>query len=370
VRLLALAWGAILCALASAAHADEKQITVYRKGPPLRFDQDAGAELKEVILETYDCRSGKLVSQERIETYYHLSEDGEILTPSALCPDCERSFRIEKRGEKFFFLGIRERPAPPEAPTGREPQGGAAGTAGAPSTAAPPEAGREPPRAPPPTPAEAASLLEEKVKKISAAIVKVDPAKAGSASVRSKIITDELTTSLQGFGPPELEKIAGFVTGDGSLGVGQKYYVLRSFGFAFFERKDYPKAIFFYDKCIDLMPENYSGVFQKAVAEDLAGRADDAIRSYAKALALKPQTSIAQYFAKLAHAREGTEKLDAEKIAELRARLSAVEAALRKNDAATARSEASELDRRVRGWYGPGGGEATTAPATPAPGGN
>jgi tetratricopeptide (TPR) repeat protein len=322
---------------APAEDASEKQIIVYNRGKVLRYDSDAGADLKEVVLETYDCHEGKLVKKETLETYYHLSDDKEIITPAAICDECRKVFRIEKRDERYYFLGVREKPAE----TTEEVK--AAETA-----------------APPITTAESAQNLEEKVKKIAREIVKVDASKKGSAAIRSRIITGEFTSSMQGFGAPELEKIAGFVTGDESLSPNQKYYVLRSFGYAFFERKDYPKSVFFYDKCIALAPDNYSGHFQKAVAQERAGMNDDAVRSYAKALALKPQKSIASYFYDLVKRIKKTVKLGEGEVAELEKKLDSVRAALEQNDAARASSEAKALAALVESWYG-----GTAPPATP-----
>ncbi len=341
---------AILAALlavplgAPAAAQEEKQIIVYTRGKVLQYDPDAGADLKEVILETYDCRQGALVKTETLETYFHLSEDREIITPASICDECRRRFVIEKRDDKYFFGGVRERPAE----TADEV---AAATAAA----------------PPISPAESAENLREKVRKVAAEIVKVDARKKDSARLRSKIITGEFTSSFQGFGPAELEKIAGFVTGESDLSANQKYYVLRSFGYAFYERRDWDKAIFFYDRCIELAPENYTGWFQKAVALDRADRFDDAIRAYAKALSLKPDRRIAAYFAALARRAGRTERLGEAEVADLRAAIGTVDAALRRGDAARAKDEADALLRVVRGWYGDRDDRAAAGGAAPAP---
>ena len=341
---LAVLAGAPRAALAQETKPSDRQIIVYNKGQTLHYDPDAGADLKEVILETYDCKERKKVNQEVLQTYYHLSEDKEIITPAAICEDCRKVFKIEKRDDKYFFLGIRETPATtPEEVKAVE-------------TAAPPA-----------TSAETAASLQDKVRKIAQEIVKVDANKKGSAAVRSKIITSELTSSMQGLGPEDLSKIAGFVSGDATLSAANKYYVMRSFGFMFFEKKDYPKAIFFYDRCIELSPDNYSGYFQKGVAEDQSGQLDGAIRSYAKALALKPQASIASYFGKLVRRAPSTEKLSAERIGELRVKVASIEGALRDNEADRAKTESKAVLDLVEGWYGGGAAKPPAPPPAPAP---
>src|SRR4051794_38850331 len=97
---IALLFALLLGLAAPAARAAETQIVVYNKGKTLRYDPDVGAELKEVFLETYDCKTGKLAKKETIEAYFHLSDDKEIITPDTICDDCRKKFLIEKKGEK------------------------------------------------------------------------------------------------------------------------------------------------------------------------------------------------------------------------------------------------------------------------------
>ena len=329
----------VLVALGSLAYGgEESQIVVYNKGQTLRYDPEVGAELKEVILETYDCKLAKLVKKETIEAYFHLSEDKEIISPDAICPQCQRVFVIEKRGEKYFFGGIREKPASFE------------------ETAA---------AAPLPTREEAARGLEQKVKRIAHEIVKIDPTKRGSAKERSRIITAEFTTALSRFEAKELNEVASFVTADGTLSPNNKYYVLRSFGWTFHEKQDFDKAVFFYDKCIEIAPENYSAHFQKAVAHDKAGAPDKALQAFAKALALKPQANIADYFAKFLSRTNQTAKLSESQISGLRNDLAAVQEAIQSKDGAAAASRAAALGRKVEELYA--GKAAPVAPESPPP---
>ncbi len=344
--LLAAALAGGLAALdAAPALADDGQIVVYNKGKTLRFDPDVGAELKEVFLDTYDCKSGKLAKKETIEAYFHLSEDKEVITPDAICDDCRTRFTIEKKNEKYFFGGVRETKATIEE-----------------ANAA----------APAPTKADAVNALEGKVKRISKEILKVDPNKMGSSKVRSKIITAEFTTALQNFGDAELTDVAGFVLNDSSLTTSNKYYVLRSFGFTFYDdRKDYHKAIFFYEKCTELIPENYSAHLQKAVALGEIGEKDRAIRSFGKALAIKAQTSIANHWLKLLNATSSTEKLSEDKISTLKGKVESVQSALKdksKDAKDRAAAEAKSIQAQLDAWYE--GGDAPTAetpPPTPPP---
>lgn len=331
---------ALLLAAAPAARADEKLITVYKKGQTLRYDADAGAELKEVILETYDCRTGKLAKKETLETYYHLSENGEIITPAQICDACYKVFKIEKKDDKYFFGGIRDTVASTE------------------------EAAAARKAAPPATSAEAANSLGEKVRKIAHEMQKLG-GKAGpkAAEERTRLINSEFTTSLQGFDSQDLGKIAGFVTSDKTLSKTDQYIIVRAFGYAFYEKKDCPKAVFFYDKCIELLPDEYSAYFQRGLAQAQADLVDDAVQSYAKALSLKPK-NVAGFFESLVKDRTSTPRLDAQKMLDLKSKLAAVDAALQAKDDAKAKAQAGAVADAVTKWYAGGG------PGTPPPGGN
>jgi hypothetical protein len=325
-------------ALPPRAVAGDTQIVVYNKGKTLRYDPDVGAELKEVFLETYDCATGKLAKKETIEAYFHLSDDKEIITPDAICDRCRTKFIIEKKGEKYYFGGVRDKAATIE------------------------EANKA---APAPGPGEGLKTLEGKVKRIAQEVVKIGFA-AGTGPKRARIITDEFTTSLQNFGEQELTDVAGFVLDDKTLERNDKYNVLRSFGYTFYEKKDYTKSVFFYDKCIELIPENYSAYFQKAAAHEDNGDADGAIRAYGKSLARcsdpKLRTRCAKKLSTLLERTPSTTKLTPDKIGDLKAKLDGI-AGKPPNEALEA---AQSLDEQIDAYYASAGG-GSGAPKTPPP---
>ncbi|GIW72963.1 MAG: hypothetical protein KatS3mg102_2505 [Planctomycetota bacterium] len=322
------------------------QIVVYNKGKVLHFDPDVGAELKEVILETYDCASGQLVKKETIEAYFHLSDDKEIITPDAITEDCHKVFKIDKRGDKYYFLGVRE-----------------GGTASEAEVKAAVEA------APPPTRAESVRSVEEKVRKVAREIVKIDPSKAGSSTIRERIINQEFTTSLSTFDRAQLEEVARYVRSEPDLSPSQQYYVLRSFGFVFFRKGDYDKAIFFYEKCAELIPENYSAHFQRAVAHEKKGEADEAIRAYARATRLvagrggRTADSVLRYFKNFLASLRVTPTLSSAQLDDLRGRVDQIAAVLARKDLQGAQQRADELGALVDGWYG--GAASGPAPSSP-----
>src|SRR5581483_9797354 len=101
-----------------AAAADTSEIHVYRRGKVLGYDKDVGESLNEALIETWSCETGELQKTERVETYFHLSEDGEVLTPRALCDRCRERFELEKKGTKWLFHG-KKKPAEKKPETGR-----------------------------------------------------------------------------------------------------------------------------------------------------------------------------------------------------------------------------------------------------------
>jgi tetratricopeptide (TPR) repeat protein len=330
---------------AAPALAADAQIVVYNKGKILRYDPDVGAELKEIILETYDIAEGKLVKKETIEAYFFLSDDKEIITPEAITDEARQKFVIEKKSEKYFFGGMRDKAITIEE-----------------ANAA----------APAPTKEDAINAIESKVKRIAKEVVKIDPKDPKSAAKRKRIITAEFTESLKTFGEQELTDVTGFVVNDPKLSENEKFYVLRSFGFTFFDIKDYRKAVFFYEKCIEISPDSGTAYYQKAVAHERGGEPDQAIRSYVKALAIRPRDNITRLFLKFLGATSSTERLDGGKIGELKAKVGEIDGALKKKDQKGATDIAHALEETVEGWYGggaperpkpaPGGGGGATAP--------
>src|SRR3954447_15149287 len=103
---------AVLLLVAVASAADTTEIHVYRRGKVLGYDKDVGESLNEALIETWSCETGELQKTERVETYFHLSEDGEVLTPRAVCDRCRDRFELEKRGTKQFFKGKKKAPDP------------------------------------------------------------------------------------------------------------------------------------------------------------------------------------------------------------------------------------------------------------------
>ncbi|RME76941.1 MAG: tetratricopeptide repeat protein [Planctomycetota bacterium] len=345
LRLALPVWLLFVALCAAAAAQSAGQIVVYHVGRVLEFDPSVGAELKEAVLETYDCGSGELVKKETIEVYFHLSEDNEIITPEAITEACHAVFRIEKRGDKYFFRGVREKPVENEEELARAAEA-----------------------APAPSPEEAVRSIEEKVRRVAREIVKIDPAKKGSSVQRERIINAEFTTSLSGFDTAQLEKVAGYVLSEPGLSPSQKYYVLRSFGFVFYRKGDYPKAIFFYDKCTELLPDRYSAWLQRAVAEQRAKHDDAAIRSYVKALEIvagrggRTADSVLRRFRHFLEERTVTEQLGTGQIEELRGQLSAIGDTLARGDRKEAQRQAHELAELVASWYA---GAPSTQPDAP-----
>jgi len=475
LRWVALAGLGLAAALGTAAPARAAgDIVVYNKGQPIRYDPDVGAELKEVVLETWSCRTGKLVKKETIEAYFHLSEDHEVITPDALDDDCFRTFQIDKRGDKYYFKGAKAapgpagaepepppvvakvepppakpeparpeppkpepeparpepeplkpapapepakpepakpepakpgpprpgpRPAPPRPepakpepePAKPEPEPAkpeppkpeppkpepakpeppkpepaplvaAADPAPAkpePAPSAPPEIfGREGPDEPTPAPAARTEPVKpepapapspavaEKARRLARKIVGVDTARPGSADERSELIKSELDVAA--LSDRDLAAIATAIEQDPDLDDGQKYYALRSFGFHFFyDPKDSRKAIFFYERCIALIPSNYSAYLQKGFAHESLGEADDALRAYVASLEARPLQRTADFLDNLLARIGSTKRISSAQMREIKPLAASVKAALDAGDEAKAKAGIRDLVARI-----------------------
>jgi hypothetical protein len=294
------AWPAVLVlfalAFASEIRAGDpsSEILVYRRGKVLGFDKDVGETLHEVIIETWSCDSGKVVKTERVEAYYHLSEDREVITPRTLCDRCQKKFQLEKKDGKWFFLAGE----PPAKPAPAPPTAASSGTA-------PVASQRE------------NEALEELKKKVSAAaheIKKVDPREIGSAKKRRQIVEDRaLQYALEQFKDRReaIDQVAQAIDGLTDLSKNDRYYVLRSFGWQRYMVHDNRSAAVFYQRCTKLIPEFASAHYQYALVLKETKDRENEIVELARALRAKPRVKYAKLLLDvLKLATRVSEKLD------------------------------------------------------------
>ncbi|MFC1706884.1 tetratricopeptide repeat protein [Planctomycetota bacterium] len=344
------AWLVCLTVLALPLGIRADEIVVYTKGETIRYDADVGADVMEAILVTHDTESPEPVKKETITTYFHLSDNQEIITVDKITDRCRQVFVIEQVGPKFFFRGRRpegEEPPKPDAEPAPEDE-----VVEISST---------------PTKEEVVRSVQEKVRRVTREIVKINPREPNSAKKRAGVITLEFTTSLQDFDNAQLEQVVGYID-DEKLSLNQQYYVLRSFGYVFQAEKNYPRAIFFYDKCADLIPDNYSAHLQKAYAYELAGEHENALASYATALDIRPNKRVIYYFNRMTKGLDRTPRISPADLKSIRAKLAAVYQANRGGDSDTAKKRASELRSLVDSLLsGKPSSPMDEPPATPDP---
>ncbi len=236
----------VFAALASAADATE--IHVYRRGKVLGYDKDVGESLNEALIETWSCETGELLKTERVETYFHLSDDGEVLTPRAVCDRCRERFELDKKGSKQLFKGKRKPGAKPAEPGKPEPPKPEPGKPAPPVPAKPAAAAVD---------SDSLAELEKKASDAVSEIKKIDPREAHSATKRRRIIEDR---GIQvGFNewkndPRAARAVAKRIEGRIDLSGPDTYYVLRSFGWQRYHEHDGVAAAVFYDRCIHREP--------------------------------------------------------------------------------------------------------------------
>jgi tetratricopeptide (TPR) repeat protein len=279
------------------------EILVYRHGKILGYDKDVGDSVKEVLIESWSCETGALVKTERVEAYYHLSEDGEIITPRAICERCNARFLIEKKGTKSFFRGKKPPPAkdaPPPPAKAPEPATPAAAAVASKAQAA--------------LDADALAELEEKVEKAASEIRKIDPREVGSGLKRRKIIEDRgLAIALDQFKDDAraLHAIVDTIEGLSGFTQAYKYYVLRSFGWQRFQADDARSAGVFFERCTRLIPEYSSGHYQFALVLKKLKDHEREIVELARALRVKPRAKYAKLLEDACRGAKPTAHLDA-----------------------------------------------------------
>ncbi len=292
--LLALSMALVAPALAGGPSGE---ILVYRRGKVLGFDKEVGETLHEVLIETWSCETAKLVKTERVEAYYHLSEDREIITPRQVCDRCQAKFQIEKREGKYFFVsaepkadpkatGGAKAPSPPPPPAAAPPAGTPAPTAAA--TTAPISSERD---------AEALDELKKKVATAAYEIRKIDPREIGSAKKRRKIVEDKaLQYAFEQFPDKTkaIEAVAQAIDEVKDLAKPDRYYVLRSFGWQRYHVQDLQAAGIFYQRCTKLIPEYASGHYQYALVLKEQKNREGEIVELGRALRAKPRIKYAK----------------------------------------------------------------------------
>lgn len=312
----------------TGASSDAPALIVYRRGRTIRFDPDVGADLKEVILESWSCGSASQVGRETVEAYFHLSEDGEIINPDAVCDRCLRSFDIERRGDRYFFLGVR----PPPSPT-------------APAVPAPP----------PPEPLTSQDIIENlrsKLQEVAQRIAAVPPEVQGSATQRRRFITAEVTLPLHTMGDEDLGRVMDILVDTPNLDEGDQYYVLRSFGWEMYMAQEYRRSIIFYDRCIPIRPNWGSARYQRGLSFFMMQEYDRAIQSYVLALTCRAELRYATALSDCLRQVTSTPRLNATDTASLRSLAENLLLTLQEEDQERARGFVQQIESFARERYG------------------
>jgi tetratricopeptide (TPR) repeat protein len=323
---------ALLFTFVDTGTADESTtFTVYRKGKKLRYDADVGADVKEVILDYFDCETAKKVKTESVEAYFHLSDDREIINPDKLCKRCYQVFSIDKKGNKYFFRGIRKKKAP------------------------------EAPAAAPATKEEILSALKPKVIKVSKEIAKIPQSAERSAMRRRMLITAEFTEAIHDFKDKELKQIAKIIIEESKLPLPHQYKVLKSFGWELYmaggkplragnreeANKLFEKAVIFYDKALEIRPKGFTAQYNKGLAYEAMRDSDRAIWSYCHAILIRPKLLYIKRITRILDDVQTTERLNQGKVKDLRRILDNIQLALSEGDRKNLEDNKKELKEFV-----------------------
>lgn len=318
----------------AAAGQGAPEMVVYRRGAAQEVDPKVGRALEEIVLETYSGIDGSLKNKETFHNYFHWAKDKELVNPEQLCDAWRKHFVIEERNYVYFFVSVREQ-----------------------ELKAASEIAKATLEAPTPTAEVVATTLRARTRRVARAISQVDPSAKGSRELRERIINNEFTLGLGKLDDEQLQTVATTVSKDGSMTLGSKYYVLRSFGFALYRHKSFDAAVFFYNRAIEEAPDNYSGHLQKAVALQHMKAPERALPVFCEALyhscgrsARSARTVIKYLKAYLARETDNP-YLNPERYAELKAGLAAIGHELATRRHVEARAGADRLRTLVGSWY-------------------
>ncbi len=312
----------------------QDEVMVYRRGKILAHDEDMSQDLHEVVIETYSIADGKLARTETIETYYFVSDDGEVINARVVDEKARKVFRFEERDGKVYFKEVRTT-APEAAPHGEA--GGAVSR----------EAERE--------------RVREKMRFIAQKIAGIPAKPFGSATTRRKIISRDLSDSMRGWSREEIQDIVGFVGGLDNLTPEQRAYVLRSFGWDRYFNGDAETALLYYKGARALMPRWSSVNYQLAQAYQSLKQDDEAAMAYGRALVLQPRVKYADKLSECLGDLRGTKRLTRELAVKLGTALDEIRAEFGKKEGSRAedlvRTRFREIMNECYGkdWGDPGG---------------
>jgi hypothetical protein len=320
----------LLVALVARAD-DTQEIHVYRRGKVLGYDKDVGETLNEALIETWSCETGKCEKTEHIETYFHLSEDGEVLTPRALCDRCRERFELEKRGAKWIFKGLKKE----QADGSKKP---AVAPVASPSRAAIDQ--------------DALAELQKKASEVAGEVVRIDPREVNSATKRRRLIEDRgLQVAFDEWkadGQAALA-VAQAIEARTDFSASDRYYVLRSFAWQRYHERDAKAAAIFYERAVALAPDLASAHYGLALVRKDQKDQEGEVVELARAIRAKARLKYAKLLLDVLKAAKPAGKLDAATIEKLRAGADDVKTCLEQNppDQSGAKSAADEKIGKV-----------------------
>lgn len=298
----------LLLAVAALA-GDATTIHVYRHGKVLGYDKDVGETLHEALIETWSCETGELEGTERVETYFHLSEDGEVLTPRAICDRCRERFELEKAGSKWIFKGKKK---PAETPKATAPRPKETKTPTAP-VASPARAAID---------KDALAELERKVSLVAGEITRIDPREVSSGAKRRHLIEDrglQVAFSEWKEDAQAASAAARAIEDRNDLSVEDRYYVLRSFAWQRYHDHDSKAATLLYERAIACAPEWSSAHYGLALVKKDEKDKEGELVELARAIRAKPKRKYAKLLLDAAKGVKAVGGLDAASLERLRA---------------------------------------------------
>ncbi len=251
--------------LASLLGAQDFEVRVYHHGPAGEEEELLRAPRFADRVDVYDAYTGQLLRSEVLEVYAHVYGDGQIFWPRT--PDNQHRRYVSMAWisdeQAWKFLGIRDRPLDGDwERVDVEAEG-------------------------------------ERLRDIARAIIAVDRDDPGEATLRREEIGTELISRIAAAPLEDSVATAALFASQVGMSSGQRYLVLRTFGWALFIYNDpegMRRARVFYEQAIELKPSFGSGYYNLALVEK---RLDNKDATLVCLLAAHRSSPSAKYLRKL-----------------------------------------------------------------------
>ncbi len=278
----------LLLLLAPALQAQEMYVHVYRQGGALAEDPILRAAPLQAWVDIYDAFTGERVESHELQVFSHVYANNEVFWPKQLENLHRKYMSIAWVADEqaWILLGLRD-----------EPMRGDWQRID--------------------VDAESRIFLD-----VGKAITGVDRSDPGEATLRRETIAQELLSRVASASLEDVFSVASLYKSQAGLTGGERYLVLRTWGWALFmhgDQQGIERARVFYQQAIVLKPGFGSGYYNLGLVEQRLGNIDAAIGCLLAAHRATPSHKYLRKLKEVAEKAPRTENLDEAAMIELQA---------------------------------------------------